>query len=245
MIGSKVRPTNLVQDLKKDNLLGIVLQGLTAVLSRELDLKNLRLTMTDEAKRDIHLDATKNDLGDDTKNQPVTLPYGYLMVSEIAPEKGRIPFKNIKRMGLTMGLSDVTSATSQKAYLFPVNLSLELHYFVASAEDALYTAAAMALLSGASAFNFDIQLSPPQGIRFNNRLGFIDNLSIPITEVNTPATAGASEIVMPMVLETFIGFIRDVAAVNGDTPTVTSFSVATGTGPDEIRSTHLVERIDR
>ena len=134
----------LIEDLRRDNLLNISLKALTSVISREVGLKNMSVTMSDEFKQELLRSGSENHLGTDTEQLQVKYPFGYFLVSELAPNKERVPFKNVRKHGWSMGTVDVTASTSQKAYLFPVILSLELHYFESSPTEALLISQALA-----------------------------------------------------------------------------------------------------
>ena len=223
----------LIEDLRRDNLLNISLKALTSVISREVGLKNMSVTMSDEFKQELLRAGSENHLGTDTEQLQVKYPFGYFLVSELAPNKERVPFKNVRKHGWSMGTVDVTASTSQKAYLFPVILSLELHYFESSPTEALLISQALALLTGSSSFNFDITLGKG-GIKYSNKIGFIDGVSIPLAETNSPNAPGGIEFTLPLVFETYTGFVRDVAAVNSSTPTVTAFSVTVGNDKNRV-----------
>ena len=92
---------------------------------------------------------------------------------------------------------------------------------------------ALALLTGSSSFTFDITLGKG-GIKYSNKIGFIDGVSIPLAETNSPNAPGGIEITLPLVFETYTGFVRDVAAVNSSTPTVTAFSVTVGNDKNRV-----------
>ena len=221
--------SSLLEDLKKDNLLNVGLHSLRAVIAREVGLKNLSYTFNDEFKQELSREHEKDNTGTDTVDNRLKYPFGYLVVNDMAPNKERVPFKNIRRHGWNMGTSEATYGTVQKSYLFPVILAVELHYFESSPAEAFLASQALMLFTGASAFSFDVALGKG-GIRYNNKIGFLDNVTIPMAEANLPSLPGGIELTLPFVFETHIGFVRDVFSVNSSEPTVTSFSVVTGTG---------------
>lgn len=226
--------TSLLDDLRKNNFIDISLRGLAAVLKREMGLDNLSYTFTDSFKQELKRQADKNDLGDDQAAMPkaTQYPFGYLQVSEIAITRDRTPYKNIRRHGWRMGTADATYSGVSKAYLFPCVVSVELHYYVSDPGEAFLVSQVLAMLSGASSFNFDITIGGEGGLTFNNKLAFIENVSVPIADSENPQAPGAIELTLPMMFETHTGFVRTVAAVNSDRPTITSFAVTTGRRPD-------------
>ena len=56
----------LIEDLRRDNLLNISLKALTSVISREVGLKNMSVTMSDEFKQELLRSGSENHLGTDT-----------------------------------------------------------------------------------------------------------------------------------------------------------------------------------
>lgn len=208
---------SLMEYLEKESLLNVSLRGLQAVLQREVGIHGLSYVFNDEFKQELYQ-------REQSKGEAIAYPYGYLLVTEIAPDKDRNAFKLVNKHGLRMGTTDVTFSTSKKAYLYPAHVGLELHYFESDPVKGFLAAQALLLLTGMSAFTFDIKLGSQ--FKYVNSVSFLDSVSIPIAEINNPQNPGAVELTLQMVLNTQIGFLQDVAAVNSGTPTVTSFTVS-------------------
>lgn len=213
--------TTMMDNLKKENLLNVSLRALQVVLQRELGLKNIQYTFNEEFKQELDR-RSKKSLED--SESAVKYPYGYMVIQELAPDKDRQPFKTVRKHGLRMGTEDATFSTAKKAYMFPAHIGIELHYFESNPYDALITAQAMLLLTGASGFSFDISVGSGE-FKYNNKIGFVDNVTIPMAEVNNAQNPMAIELTLQIVLDTYVGFFKDVAAVNSGNATVMSFTI--------------------
>lgn len=197
---------SLVNELSRTSILMMSLHGVRTVLERELEIKNLTISTSDSVKREL-----------DRKGQ-TNYPYGYLSLSELIGIKDQMANRYVQKFGIPAGLRSATRATARKAYMFPINIGLDLKYIDSNVQRTLLMAESMVILSMIGGLQFEVQLS--DAIRFTVRIEVPENTAIPVASTSSTESPDASEITLSLVVHTFAGFFRDTPAVNADRPII-------------------------
>lgn len=193
---------SLFSELAKSSVLLMSLHGVRTVLERELEIKNILIATEDTVKREM---LRKN-------NGNITYPYAYMNMSELIGVKDQNANRVIQRHGIRAGLDGSTRATSRKAYMFPINVGMDLKYVDSDPSRTITMAESMVILSMIGGIQFEIVLS--DAIRFLVRVEVPENVAIPIGNNGSTESPSASEISLSLVIHTYAGFFREVSAVN-------------------------------
>lgn len=209
--------SELLKDLENNSLLLASLSGLRSILEKELSIKNIEIATDDMVKAAL---AAKGK---------VEYPYAYISLTELSGVRDIVPNKNVRRLGYSMGTFNSTKSTTQKAYLFPVTIAVDLKYVDSDPYRCLRMVEALVILSQIDALYYDIVLN--DDYKYHNRVEIPENTSIPLADTNNPQTPGGMEVSVSLILHTYCGFIRDVAAVQRDKPSINfTFSVENVSG---------------
>lgn len=140
--------------------------------------------------------------------------------------KDQMHVKNIRKFGMSDALTNFnsinrpTNATINKFFMFPVEISAELHYFHNNVKDIMKFIETFLILGGTDCFNFFL--------KFNENMRWLvhvavtdDSISIPEYDLEDSVNPAAMEIVIQFTVASHCGFIRDVAKVNDQSPTIT------------------------
>lgn len=203
---------NIFRELAKNSLMLISLHGVRTVLERELGIKDLQITMDETAKAEIERAA---------KQKSVAYPYAYMSMSELTGVRDQSNNKYAQRYGTRMqagGDGQSTRATSRKAFMFPINVGLDLKYIHDDPTQAMLMAEAFVILSMIGGVTFNIDLGG--GVNFDVRIEIPESVTIPIASINAPEAPGGFEVSMSLIIHTFSGFFKEVAAVNNDHATL-------------------------
>jgi hypothetical protein len=214
---------SILEELDKSNLFFISLQGVRTLLEREFLLKDLVLQTGDSAREELKRRLANPDLTD----RNLAYPYSYMSLSDMTGLKDRAPNKNIRRHGWRMLSQNATRATSRKAYIFPAAVQIGLHYIDNDPIRLLRMSQAFIILGQLG--NLVFQLKMGHDFELDVTVGLPDTATIPIAETENVGLPDASEIEVPLIIDTYCGFFRDVAAVNSDTP---EFKVEVALSPD-------------
>lgn len=194
--------SNLVQELSKNSLLQISLLGARTVFERELGIKNIPITTDNTVKGEIK----RKGNGE--------YPYAYIQLSDLAIYKDRNPNKNVQRHGYRVGMTGAARATIAKGYLFPIRVGFEVKYIDNDPYRVLIIAEAMAILSGIGGMNFSVKLDDNQSL--DVVLEIPDTIPIPVSDTGNTESPAGQEVSLAVVMSTYAGFFRQVAAVNSD-----------------------------
>lgn len=198
---------SLFSELAQNSVLLLSLHGIRTVLERELGIKNILISGDETIKADISRLAQQ-------KGEEIGFPYAYMSLSELLGVRDQGNNKHAQRMGIRMGSSGATLATARKAYLFPMNLSMELKYIDDDPYRTIVMAETMVLLSLAGGLTFDIKLD--EALEFEVRIEIPDSIPVPIANSTNTESPGAMEVTLTLVIHTYSGFFRNVAAVQKD-----------------------------
>lgn len=203
---------SIFDDLEKSSLLYASLMGVRTLLERELLLKDLVIASQDSAVMEIRRRAER------PVDYTVPYPYGYLSLSELTAVKDHAPNKNIRRHGWRMGTAGATRATVRKGYVFPVLVQISLHYLDNDPIRTLRMSEALIILGQIGPLTFSMSIG--EGTDLDIQVEIPETATIPIAETENPHSPDAQEIEVPLIIHTYAGFFRDVAAVNSDRPTI-------------------------
>lgn len=198
--------SELLKDIEHNSMLLASLSGLRSILEKELDLKNIDIASDDMVKQ---LLASRGH---------VEYPYAYISLTEISGVRDHTPNKNVRRLGYNMGTFNSTKSTTQKAYMFPVTIAVDFKYVDSDPYRCLRMVEALVILSQIDSLYYDIVLN--DDYRYHNRVEIPENTSIPLSDTNNPQTPGGMEVSVSIILHTYCGFVRDVAAVQARRPIV-------------------------
>lgn len=198
---------NLFNDLAKNSLLLISLHGVRTVLEKQLGLKDIQISTDETVKREIERKASNHE--------DIKFPYAYISLSEIIGVKDQNSNRNIQRLGIP-SRSGAMKATTRKGYLFPINVGMELKYIDDKPERAMVMAETFVILSMIGGLSFRLTVS--EDISFDVRIEVPENLSIPLADTSSTQSPSGIELSAQLVIHTYSGFFRNVAAVNSGNP---------------------------
>jgi hypothetical protein len=196
---------SLIKELAKENLLFIALTGVRGVLERELDIKDILFTMSENYKQDLIRRA-------ETKGEQLSFPWSYFKIQSLAGSRDTTNNYAIRKHGVRVSTAGEL-ATSKKIYLFPVKLGLEFHYIDTDPRRLLTMAQTLVLLSSTGGLKFQIDVGDMYS--FTVGLEIPLDSTIDIQEEQNPQLPEATDIVTQIIMSSEIGFFRDVSAVNG------------------------------
>lgn len=197
---------SLLKTISKSSLLLMSLHGVRTAFERELDLRNMVIATSDSVKREL---ARKGD---------TSYPYSYLSISELIGVRDQNSNKFVQRHGIRMGAEGATRATSRKAYLFPINVGMELKYIDSDPTRCFLMAESMVILSMLGGLQFELLVGDT--VRFLVRVEIPETTAIPISAYGSTESPDASELSLTLVIHTYAGFLKDVSAVNSGNPII-------------------------
>lgn len=200
---------NLFNDLSKNSLLLISLHGVRTVLEKQLGLKDIQISTDETVKRELERKAQNRE--------EIRFPYAYISLSEMIGVKDQNSNRNIQRLGI-QSLSGAMKATSRKGFLFPINVGMELKYLTDKPEQAILMAETFVILSQIGGLSFRLTVS--EDISFDVRIEVPENMSIPLADTSNTQSPSAIELSVQLVIHTYSGFFRNVAAVNSGNPII-------------------------
>lgn len=209
---------SVFEDLKKENLLTYALQGVRRVIEEQLDLPSLVITVSENYKQELIRRAQNKE--------KIAYPLAYLAVNSIAAIKDQQNNVAMRKHGIHVQSGD--RATAKKAYVFPLNIGLELHYVDSEPNRILMMAQMLALLSATNGCKFVLMVGDL--FEYHVTLEVPTDTAINIQEEQSSSMPGATEIVANLIMRSQVGFFRDVAAVNG-APVTMVISVENGDKP--------------
>lgn len=168
----------------------------------------------------------------------VTKPYGFFSLGSLQIVKDQFNNKAIRRGGIThrsndfKNVTNTMDATIHNFFMFPTVINCEFHYYNNNIKDLTTFVEAFLILAVTDCFNFVV--------RINDEAHWItrievqdDTITIPEMDLESTENPATFEIVVPFMVHTHVGFIRDAARVNSDRPIIT-FALNT---PDQTSET--------
>lgn len=213
----KPKPNNVRSQLKdsRATVLKYAMHGILGVLQREFEIP-LKYQVGETAKREI-----MRDLKDKTQ---ITKSFGWVVPNAITGERDRYNTKTMQRNGLTTGLNKFTRNTSQKAFIFPVALGLELHLIIRDFQELILIGEALSIISMTDGLSFDLRIGGSEdksdGLSFNSRIEVPLDFSIPLSVNNDTANPDGHELVVNLIVHTWCGFLKNVLAVTNSSPSI-------------------------
>lgn len=200
----------LFKELAKNSVLLLSLHGVRTVLERELGIKDLQIAMDETIKAEIDR-KTK-------QHEKTAYPYAYMSMSELIGVRDQGSNKYTQRHGIRMGAAGATRATSRKAFLFPINIGLDLKYIDDDPSRTIVMAESMVILSQIGGLSFSLTLG--EAIDFDVRVEIPESVPIPISSTTNTESPGGIEVSLSLIIHTYSGFFKEVAAVNSDRATI-------------------------
>lgn len=200
----------ILKELAKENLLFIALQGCRSVLERELEIPSVIFSMATNVRQELDRKAK-------AEGKELEFPYSYITLTSLAALKDRQSNYAVQKHGIRFNTPG-ERATTAKGYMFPITLGLDFHYIDNDPIRTVMMAQALVLLAVNKSLSFSIDVG--------DLCSFIVDLEIPLettinaAESNEPTLPGATDLNVQFVMNTTIGFFRDVAAVNSGSPTM-------------------------
>ncbi len=195
---------SLLKTISHSSIMLMSLHGVRTAFERELELRNMVIATSDSVKREL------------LRKGSTAYPYSYLSISELIGLRDQNSNKHIQRHGIRMGAEGATRATSRKAYLFPINIGMELKYLDSDPTRTFLMAESMVILSMLGGLQFELLIG--ESIRFLVRVEIPETTAIPIGSYGSTESPEASELTLSLVIHTYAGFMRDVSAVNSGRP---------------------------
>ena len=199
----EVRGMSLFSEIKKYNFLFYALEGTRDLIARELELPNITVATSETHRLALLRKAAQ---------EGVSNPLAHLVLSSIAGDRDSQNNYAMRRNGLSM-IDQHSRALTKKAYIYKVIVGLDFHYIHSDPLEVLAITQTLGILSATSGFRFNIDVG--DSLTLGVYCEIPKDYSINVAENSNPSYPGATEVVASMVLNTQIGFLRDVAAVNG------------------------------
>lgn len=205
----------LFKELAKNSIMMLSLHGVRTVLERELDLKNLTISMDETVKAEIERKAKQHE--------GPRYPYCYLSMSELIGVRDQANNRHAQRAGLRIGggknmAAGATKYTSRKAHMFPINVGMSLKYVDDDPVRAMVMAESMVILSMIGGLTFSLTLS--ETLQFDVRVEIPESIPIPLASVMSTESPGGIEIELSLIIHTQSGYFQNVEAVTHDRPNI-------------------------
>jgi hypothetical protein len=160
-----------------------------------------------------------------TRKDP-TKPYAFFSIGSLQIVKDTFNVKALRRHGIThssndfAGVTGATNATMNNFHMFPTSIACEFHYYNNDIKSLTKFVEAFLILAVTDCFNFIVKIN--EEAHWTSRIEVSDDtITIPEIEYDSAENPSTFEIVVPFTIHTHIGFLRSVARVNSDHPTVT------------------------
>ena len=219
---------SLLYDELDTSALFCSLFGTKRTFERQLKLTDIYYIMHNNKKAALTLN-TKRDL---------TKPYAFFNIGSLRIVKDQMNNKAIRRSGIThannnfAGINAANSATIHNFFMFPTEISCEFHYNNADIKALTKFVEVFLIMAVTDCFNFVVKIN--EEAHWIARIEVTDDtISIPEFDLDAPDSPSTPEIVVPFIIHTHIGFIRDAAKVNSFQPTIT-FAMSTNEETTEI-----------
>ena len=180
------------------------------------------------------------------KKEP-TYPYAYFQMNSLKLVKDTFHAKAIRRSGFSdretnfQSVNRATNATINKFFMWPAEVSCDFHYFNSDIKQIIKFIEVFIILGGTDCFNFQVRLN--ENAQWITRIEITDDtIQVPEYDLEDPVNPAATEIVIPFIIHTHIGFVRDVAKVNAEQPSIT-FKMNTGTDNEETETEAVPDQI--
>ncbi len=183
-----------------NNCLEVTFDGLIGLIKQRLGLSNIEITTNDRVREQMQ------------RKGKDKYPLSWLIIQELRAWRENASGHNIARHGWTSPQS-YTESTASKAYLFPVQLGVELHIAHNDPRMILTYSEALMIMGMTNALNFQVQLAP--GTIITVRCEIPDTVSIPIASTDDVALPNGIELTLGLVLYTWVGFFKDVPRASG------------------------------
>jgi hypothetical protein len=197
----------IIKELSKEKFLEYALRGFKAVLEKELDIKDLTLTMSETVRQELIRKAGGED--------KIRYPYAYGIINSVAATRDQQNNYAVRKNGQHV-FNGTDKAQTSKAFLFPMDIGVEFHYVNSDLNAILRVAQSLAILSAVNGLHFVIKVGGT--LEFSVRIEIPLETAINIQEEQNSQQPGGSEVTCGIILHTFIGFMRSVSAVNGSKP---------------------------
>lgn len=186
--------------------------GFRKTLSHHLGLKTLPFIMHDDTKATLR------------KEYGSQYPYGFYRMNSFQIIRDQAPGKTVRRHGSAWGYEGATNAQIHKAYMFPAEIMMELHYINDDPAKVIHFVEKVSILGATGSFSFKVKL--PGVNEFSCRISVEDGpIEIPQVELENESDAGAFEIVVPFKMTTKVGVIKGVPKINNQGAVEQSISV--------------------
>lgn len=202
---------SLLSELSKQKFLHYALSGLKRVMERELEIKNITVTLSETTRHEIMRKSSVQTGGVDA----LAFPYAFLQFQSLAATRDQQNSFAARKVGQPMQAVG-TLAYTKKAFLFPFDVSLEFHYVHNDPDRLLEIATALGILSSTNGLSFRLNIGPD--LTIGVRVEVPQDFPIGLQEEQSAQLPEASEIVATFIIHCHLGFTRDVSAVNGSRP---------------------------
>jgi len=194
---------NLVKEIEKNSLLLMSLQGMRAVLKRELNLKEDINFATDEKIKQYF----------DKSNQ-VTYPLYWLEPSDAKALRDRQNNHAVRKYGMRMDTLSMTKHKSFVSYVFPIQMGWTLKYVESDPVKAMMMAETFLILSMINKLGFRLSVG---SFETDVMITIPEDVTIPISDTSDYTKPGGIELAINLILETKTGFFKQVDTVINET----------------------------
>ena len=232
---------SLVREIQNNKFLNYVLNGTKHVLARELGLKNLKIAVSETARRAMLVRDAGIREGHGTQNSDLRFPYNYLVVNSFAALSDQQNNFATRKHGQAIPRYESHNFTS-KAYFFPFDLGCELHYITDNPDVLFSTVITAGILSSSGGIAFRIAVG--EKLQVNVRLELPTEETITIQEEQSGTLPEAHELTANIIVHTHFGFVREVSAMTTQSP-VMNITVVNEVGEEEYTETIASEGTER
>ena len=142
----------------------------------------------------------------------VAYPRAYISMTALEVQQDRGNNRALRTAGIpakAVAVNDATSNYIKSAKIFPVKITLELHYFESDMSRLLAIAETLAVLSAMNAIVIPITVQ--EAFEFQAKCDLDPNIALPQIEHSNDSDPGSGEVTVTLTVSSYIGKIEDVA----------------------------------
>lgn len=136
----------------------------------------------------------------------ISYPRSYLALNNFEVLRDRCNTLAVRQNGFKSLKVQETGNQVAIAKTFPVQLSLELHYFDSDMNRAIMFLENLAILSSSHSFVFSICVQDQ--FEFQSKIAFTDSISIPTLDLGNDSDPGSIELVFSFTVDSYIGKVE-------------------------------------
>ena len=140
-------------------------------------------------------------------------PRAYISMGAIEVQRDRINNRAARTAGVVssknLNINDATSNYIKSAKIFPIKISLELHYFESDMDRLLEAVENIAVISALRTFTIPITVHDTFEFQANCEID--DSITIPQIEQGNDSDPGSGELTVNLTITSYVGKVEEVA----------------------------------